>query len=254
MDIRENDHRMLEPVLVKGLTWDQCDRAPEPVQLPAVVEPAVPDITDMIIEIKGCHKQVRSAFSAGFYYTIQAGELLIKLKLLVGHGNFAALVKTDLGFSDRTARYYMDAARAWALTPAEKRQRFADLSINKLMKSVKETRAKADPEVVDHIPTPAPTMEERLSGFTDDDLSVELRRRLEPLGFVITIGVPPAISPDRACYRDAMEEFGLSQSDFAKLGGIPTGSFQAYLSQPHRTLSDDQHASLAKVIADRRAA
>jgi hypothetical protein len=40
----------------------------------------------------------------------------------------------------------------------------------------------------------------------------------------------------------------------AKLGGIPTGSFQAYLSQPHRTLSDDQHASLAKVIADRRAA
>ena len=43
MDIRENDHRMLEPVLVKGLTWDQCDRAPEPVQLPAVVEPAVPD-------------------------------------------------------------------------------------------------------------------------------------------------------------------------------------------------------------------
>jgi len=25
MAIRENDHRMLEPVLAKGLTWDQCD-------------------------------------------------------------------------------------------------------------------------------------------------------------------------------------------------------------------------------------
>ena len=25
MDICENPHRMLEPVLVKGLTWDHCD-------------------------------------------------------------------------------------------------------------------------------------------------------------------------------------------------------------------------------------
>ena len=181
-------HRMLEPGLVKGLTWDQLDRAPAPVQLPAVVESAVPDITDMIIEIKGCHQQVLSAFSAGFYYTIQAGELLIRFKLLVGYGNFAARVKADLGFSPRTARYYMEAARAWALTPAEERQAFADLSINKLMESVKESGAKADPDVVDRIPTPAPTMAKRLSGFTDADLEAELRRRLEPQGFVITIG------------------------------------------------------------------
>jgi len=181
-------HRMLEPVLVRGLTWDQHDRAPEPVQLPAVVEPAVPDITDMIIEIKGCHQQVLSAFSAGFYSTIQAGELLIRFKRLVGYGNFAARVKADLGFSARTARYYMEAARVWAQTPAEKRQTFADSSINKLMESVKETGAKADPDVVDHIPPPAPTMAKRLAEFADADLEAELRRRLEPQGFVITIG------------------------------------------------------------------
>jgi hypothetical protein len=82
----------------------------------------------------------------------------------------------------------MEAARAWALTPAEERQAFADLSINKLMESVKESGAKADPDVVDRIPTPAPTMAKRLSGFTDADLEAELRRRLEPQGFVITIG------------------------------------------------------------------
>ena len=56
---------------------------------------------------------------------LEIGDRLIEAKEMLAHGEFLPWLRDNVGFSERTARNFMTAARAF---PAEKRQAIADLS------------------------------------------------------------------------------------------------------------------------------
>jgi hypothetical protein len=57
------------------------------------------------------HKAVLNAVSKGCAHAMDAGEALIEIKGLVGHGKWLDYVEDQCGISDRQARRYMELAR-----------------------------------------------------------------------------------------------------------------------------------------------
>ena len=80
---------------------------------------------------------------------LEIGDMLIEAKALLAHGEFLPWLESHVGFSDRTARNFMQAARAF---PAEKRKAISDLTSTNIIliaQQPEERRAKllADPEI-----------------------------------------------------------------------------------------------------------
>lgn len=77
------------------------------------------------------------------------GDMLIEAKALLAHGEFLPWLESHVGFSDRTARNFMQAARAF---PAEKRKSISNLTSTNIIliaQQPEERRTKllADPEI-----------------------------------------------------------------------------------------------------------
>lgn len=80
---------------------------------------------------------------------LEIGDMLIEAKALLAHGEFLPWLESHVGFSDRTARNFMQAARAF---PAEKRKAISNLTSTNIIliaQQPEERRAKllADPEI-----------------------------------------------------------------------------------------------------------
>lgn len=294
MENSANPHRMLEPVLLKGVDWDKEGRTPKPIKAPARARKPIPDMAAYALRINEAFDAASNALASaeqalatGFTRCIKAGEIMIEAKLLVGHGRWLPWLQANTHVSISHAQLCMKLARAQDRIRANAVD-IVHLTISQALKLMagpnpkpKLPKLKEDPEikltryrleeriahleseierlgaqaaerplVIDHDPR---TKEERLAEFSDSELHDELRRRRD-VALIAPVAANCDGTPDRSVYRAAMRAMELSQRDFAKLGNVPTGTFQAYLSQSHRHLSAEQHASLMKVIETRRAA
>lgn len=63
-------------------------------------------------EIRVAHQRVRASAIEAAEQAIRAGHLLVEARALVRHGAWAQWLQANVGFSDRSARRYMQIARA----------------------------------------------------------------------------------------------------------------------------------------------
>ena len=98
---------------------------------------------NLAAQINDAHRACERAVRDGLGHAIEAGNLLIEVKKQVGHGGFLDWLKSNIDFSERTARGYMRVAR--------NRQRVADMSLRDALKSLAEPSRRADdPVAVQH--------------------------------------------------------------------------------------------------------
>ena len=86
------------------------------------------------------HAQVLRASNTAFERAIECGELLLKAKKLVPHGEWADWISRYTKLSQRTCASYMQLAR---MEP-ENRRRVADLGVRRALASVARSRSAVD--------------------------------------------------------------------------------------------------------------
>ena len=96
------------------------------------------DLTNLASEIRLKHDQATEAAGTAIRLATEAGDLLIKAKEQLPHGNWGAWVQENCRFSERTARGYMRLARELPKLEESKRQRVADMSLRQAIKAVAE--------------------------------------------------------------------------------------------------------------------
>jgi hypothetical protein len=84
-------------------------------------------------EINAAHAEAERSLRASVMHAVEAGELLLKAKRSVGHGNWAGWLSENIEFSDRLAQAYMRLARL----PAEKRNAVADLPLREALSAIR---------------------------------------------------------------------------------------------------------------------
>jgi hypothetical protein len=67
-------------------------------------------LADLASRIKDFHSMAEGFKRSAYEFARLAGELLIEVKTLVGHGNFETWLAANVDFSARTARVYMQVA------------------------------------------------------------------------------------------------------------------------------------------------
>jgi hypothetical protein len=89
-----------------------------------------PKLEDLAKTIRECHAACQAIFQSSLLRAKEAGELLIRVKESLAHGEFGPWVDANCGFSPETARGYMRVARRWReLESADPdRERVTDLS------------------------------------------------------------------------------------------------------------------------------
>ena len=107
--------------------------------MPAVVTPT--DLAVTASEIHNEHQAAQRCASEAVTHAIRAGELLIQAKAALPHGAFGSWLSTNVEFSDRTSRGYMQLA---GLDEA-KRQRVADLSLRSALAAIADQRDRDRP-------------------------------------------------------------------------------------------------------------
>jgi hypothetical protein len=98
------------------------------------IAPIPNTLDDLVTQINQAHDQVEKAVSATINLALEAGELLLKAKSQLAHGEFEPWVTANFEFSNRMARAYMRVAKKLQELPDEKRQRVADKSLRELIK------------------------------------------------------------------------------------------------------------------------
>jgi hypothetical protein len=95
---------------------------------------------DLAQRIHAEHQEVVAATKSGVEHAMAAGDLLIKAKGQLGHGQWAEWLKRHCEISERTARLYMQLAQNRGAIA--KRQRVADLTLREAAKAVAAPKAK----------------------------------------------------------------------------------------------------------------
>ena len=80
-------------------------------QLPALVPPATPTLSDLTEEIRHAHAEAIAALSIGAASMIRCGKALIAAKNVVKHGEWADYVGLECRLSLRTVQTYMFLAK-----------------------------------------------------------------------------------------------------------------------------------------------
>jgi Protein of unknown function (DUF3102) len=93
-------------------------------------------LTDLAAQIKAEFAKHLRKSRESVAHAIRAGELLIQAKRAVGHGEWEDWLRRNVGFSDRTARLYMQLADRVAKMSPAKRQRAADLSQRRVLEQI----------------------------------------------------------------------------------------------------------------------
>jgi hypothetical protein len=100
----------------------------EPHSHHAEVQQAQPATLSQLAErINAEHEATEATAKASIQHARIAGELLLKAKAQVGHGNWLPWIRENCKLSERTARDYMKIADQWH--ELANRQRAADLSL-----------------------------------------------------------------------------------------------------------------------------
>ena len=95
-------------------------------------------ITNLATEINSEHNLCKEAMQKGVLHALRCGELLLRAKDLVEHGEWLPWLSANCEFSERTAQAYMRIAVHWP--ELEKAQRVADLSFRDALQLVAENR------------------------------------------------------------------------------------------------------------------
>ena len=146
-----------------------------------VSENQKPDaLVSLVAEINSAHDAVCAALSAGLVHARRAGELLLRAKATLEHGDWLPwLTEHCPAIRERTAQGYMRVAREWSALEA-KAQRVADLPLRQalalLADSCDSTSRDARPINDDEL---ASVLAE-VGGSTDDE--GEARRHRTELG------------------------------------------------------------------------
>ena len=99
--------------------------------------------------IRDKHQAALSAAANAVSLAREAGELLIKAKAQVEHGQWAEWLKANVPFSERTAQGYMRLVRELPKLDPEKAQRVAVMPLRKALRAIADqddVRVEYDPE------------------------------------------------------------------------------------------------------------
>lgn len=99
---------------------------------PATGEAVDVDLASLAVAANENHAATELASREAVRYAIAAGQVLLRAKQRVGHGNWLGWVKTHLAFAPRTASLYMRLAAI----PEADRQRVADMSLRMAARAV----------------------------------------------------------------------------------------------------------------------
>jgi DUF3102 family protein len=83
--------------------------------------------------INAAHAEAEKSLRASVEHAIHAGELLIKVKLTVPHGEWIGWLTDNIDFSERLAQAYMRLAKM----PPEKRNAVADLPLREALSAIR---------------------------------------------------------------------------------------------------------------------
>ena len=139
--------------------------------------------------IKAEHDAAQAAKSSAIKHAIRAGELLLKAKEQLPHGQFLPWIEQACGFSDRAARGYMRLAR---LDPDEQK-RLIDSGTSLRRALVENGNALPLPKPADPValtPREQKRMDAR-SGFMDAATQVQLAGGLEGTERLLREGLDP---------------------------------------------------------------
>src|SRR4051812_39670335 len=70
-------------------------------------------LTTLASEINAQHEQAETASRDALAHAKHAGELLIKAKARIAHGNFLPWVRSHFAGTPRTAQHYMKVVKHW---------------------------------------------------------------------------------------------------------------------------------------------
>ena len=104
------------------------------------------DLPSLAKKITAAHTAAQAAFQSSIENTIEAGYLLIQAKEQVEHGQWAVWLKENTFVSARTARAYMQVARAWKQADESKRQQIAILGFGAALSELAEPRLSRLPQ------------------------------------------------------------------------------------------------------------
>jgi len=96
-------------------------------------------LKDISTEINVAHNKVVEACRSSVRHAIKAGELLIKAKTVVNHGEWVNWLKDNLIVSERTAQAYMRLAREYPKLEESKAQHVADLPLRDAIQTISNT-------------------------------------------------------------------------------------------------------------------
>ena len=138
----------------------------EPATTTLAAAPAAPvdPVADLIKRINAAHQEVRLALKRTGEAAIEAGKLLLEVKLYVRHGNFGEWIAAHCTFSDRTAQLYMQLARKFP-NP----QNFADFSLSDLMQMLEPAKV---PEIRAEPKTKKPKADKIAEEIKKDALAI----------------------------------------------------------------------------------
>lgn len=101
----------------------------------------IAELKDISNEINVAHNKVVEACRSSVGHAIKAGELLIKAKSVVIHGEWGNWLKDNLILSKRTAQAYMRLAREYPKLEASNTQHVADLPLRDAIQVISSTTA-----------------------------------------------------------------------------------------------------------------
>ena len=129
-------------------------------------------LADLAAKINDAHAQCEHAMNEGLQHALTAGQLLLKAKSQLKHGEWGPWLEANCRFAKRTAQAYMRVADRWPELEA-KAQTSALLSLDGAVKLLAEPKPAADgaPPIID-VPDLSPDLVFRACGNQCDLIEI----------------------------------------------------------------------------------
>ncbi len=148
-------------------------------------KPKVFNLDDLARQINAAHAEVKAAILSGVEKAVNVGQLLIKAKALVSHGQWESWVESNTAVTPRACSGYMRAARNWEQSDEANRKRVSDLSLRAFLGEMaspsfqlpppESSSEKTTTHVNDHGSETADNAQERRT-ITAEDAKAHMRR------------------------------------------------------------------------------
>ena len=104
-----------------------------------------PELPQLAIRINAAHRRAEEAVGQMLWDAREAGELLVKVKSSLKHGEFTRWINEHCRFGERTARVYMRIAQRWEDLPQGKDGSALPVSLAKARRLLQEPKAESAP-------------------------------------------------------------------------------------------------------------